>query len=363
MTNRTEARAFDKDFRIFIESKLSEWRVHKYGDWRLYLKTIVFLTAIPYFYVSILHSVTFWETALNSVGFGLSVAGAGMCIMHDASHNAFSKYKWLNTFIGFIVMNGVGADYVNWYYKHVVGHHSEPNVRHVDDDVEMGPLFCIDQNEKPKPIHRFQHIYAWPLYALLNILWIVALDFKKWISGKVGTTKIKRNIWEHIIFVFTKFVWVPFIFIYLPLHFSGFMGLICLWLIGFGLSGFVLASIFQGAHVSMDLPIEHENTYQRLSPQRHQLRETTDFDSPTFFGLLLSWFIGGLDYQVLHHLCPGISHVHYRRLAPEARKFVAEYAKKTNDPTLVYHTLPSFPATLVSHYHLLKRRGMPQKAS
>ncbi len=357
MANRNEAMAFDRDFRVFIESKLSEWEVSKYGDWRLYLKTAVFLCAVPYFYLGVLNSSNFWETALNSAGFGLSVAGAGMCVMHDASHNAFCKYKWLNKLIGFIVMNGVGADFVNWHYKHVVGHHSEPNVRNVDDDIEMGPLFCIDQNEKPKPIHRYQHIYAWPLYSLLNILWIIALDFKKWITRRVGSTKIKRTVLEHVIFVFTKFIWVPVVFIYLPLHYAGITGLLCLWFIGFALSGLVLACIFQGAHVSIDLPIEHEESYQRLSPQRHQLRETTDFDSPSFWGRILSWYIGGLDYQVLHHLCPGISHVHYRRLAPEARKFVADYAKKTNDSSLVYYTLPSFPATLKSHYYLLKRRG------
>jgi linoleoyl-CoA desaturase len=353
---------FDKDIRAYMVATMKRLNISQYGDWRLYLKTIVFFVAVPYFYLGVIHSETFLEAGLNSVGFGTAVAGAGMCVMHDCSHDAFCKYKWVNAVVGFIVMNGLGADFVNWYYKHVKAHHSEPNVKHVDDDVEMGPLFCIDQAEMPKPIHKYQHIYAWPLYALLNILWIILLDFRKWKSKKVGTTKIKRTVLGHVIFIFTKFVWVPYVFIYVPFHFSGITGLLCLWFIGFGISGLVLASIFQGAHVSMDLHIEHKDMYKSISPQRHQLRETTDFDSHTPLGLAFSWYVGGLDYQVLHHLFPWISHIHYHQLAPYARRFVKYYSMKYKEPNLVYNRLPSFPATLASHYWLLKRRGQPKVA-
>ena len=79
----------------------------------------------------------------------------------------------------------------------------------------------------------------------------------------------------------------------------------------------------------------------------HQLLNTTDFSPKS---KLFSWFIGGLNYQVEHHLFPTISHVHYKKIS----KFVAELATKYKLP---YHVEGNFFVAVRSHYRMLKMLG------
>ena len=65
---------------------------------------------------------------------------------------------------------------------------------------------------------------------------------------------------------------------------------------------------------------------------------------------LLSWFVGGLNYQVEHHLFPNISHVHYSKIAPIVESTALEF----NVP---YHNVLSFRSALAQHTRMLYRLG------
>jgi linoleoyl-CoA desaturase len=80
----------------------------------------------------------------------------------------------------------------------------------------------------------------------------------------------------------------------------------------------------------------------------HQLKTTSDFARNN---KLLSWYVGGLNFQIEHHLFPGICHIHYKQLAP----IVQETARAYNIP---YNLKPSFRAALVSHIERLKELGV-----
>jgi len=79
----------------------------------------------------------------------------------------------------------------------------------------------------------------------------------------------------------------------------------------------------------------------------HEVKSTADFASGN---KLVTWLVGGLNYQVEHHLFPRISHVHY----PAISKIVSQKCEEFNLP---YHTFPTMRAAVVSHFKLIKQLG------
>lgn len=79
----------------------------------------------------------------------------------------------------------------------------------------------------------------------------------------------------------------------------------------------------------------------------HEVTNTADF-APN--NRLLSWFIGGLNFQIEHHLFTGVCHVHYRKIAPIVRAAMEAYQ-------LPYHVQPTFRKALKAHASMLKYLG------
>ena len=63
----------------------------------------------------------------------------------------------------------------------------------------------------------------------------------------------------------------------------------------------------------------------------------------------LSWFIGGLNFQIEHHLFPNICHIHYKKLS----KIVQSTAQEFNVPYKSYKNMDA----LKSHFTLLHKLG------
>jgi len=66
---------------------------------------------------------------------------------------------------------------------------------------------------------------------------------------------------------------------------------------------------------------------------------------------LFSWFIGGLNYQIEHHLFPNICHVHYKKLSAIVKKTAEEF-------NLPYHVQPTFFDAIKIHWAMLRGLGM-----
>lgn len=115
------------------------------------------------------------------------------------------------------------------------------------------------------------------------------------------------------------------------------------------IAGMILALIFQAAHVleeteffELDENISVENNWAI-----HQMKTTSNFARK---GYLFSWYVGGLNYQVEHHLFPNICHIHYKKLAP----IIEATAKEFNVP---YHQHKTFLGALKSHFKLIHSLG------
>jgi linoleoyl-CoA desaturase len=114
-------------------------------------------------------------------------------------------------------------------------------------------------------------------------------------------------------------------------------------------SGLILSTIFQTAHVmpTLEFPLPDENGNVENNWVVHQLLTTTDYAPKS---RIFSWLVGGLNYQVEHHLFPNISHVHYRKIS----EIVKYTTQKYNQP---YYVQVNFFQAIRSHFRMLKILG------
>ncbi|HEU4469877.1 MAG TPA: acyl-CoA desaturase [Flavisolibacter sp.] len=320
------------------------------GNSHLYTKAAILLTSFFFLYT---HLVFFTPSVLwavlECVLLGVVVAGIGFNIMHDGAHGSFSRYKWVNTAAAF-TLNVLGGSSFMWNVKHNVIHHAYTNVDGVDDDIDIQPWMRMSTTQPKLAMHRYQHVYFWFLYALLYILWVFVLDYQKYFKRRVGDMPIKRmSVADHIIFWSFKLFYIG-VFVVLPIYTVGFVA----WLIGFLVfslvAGFVLSIVFQLAHTveHTHFPVPHEET-GRLEDEWaiHQLKTTANF-APR--NKLISWLVGGLNFQIEHHLFPKISHVHYKEIRRIIKQACAEY-------DVPYIEYPKMRHAVVSHVSFLKQMG------
>lgn len=292
-----------------------------------------------------------WQLFLMYIVSGFGMAGIGMGIMHDALHGSFSKNKVVNKWMG-CTMNIIGASDEIWKLQHNVLHHSFTNIEEHDDDINAPFFLRFSPHAKRNRLHAFQHFYVWFFYGLSTLSWITSKDFirlyryKK--SGLIKEQGEFRRIFSKIIL--WKLIYFAYI-LALPLMLTSFAPWITIlaFLTMHFVTGLCISTVFQTAHVMPDTSYPLPDDTGRLEHQRlvHQLATTCNFSPGNKW---FSWLIGGLNYQVEHHLFPHISHVHYRHLAPIVKRTTEEFG-------IPYYSYPNFFAALKGHYLMLRKLG------
>lgn len=346
------------EFFITLSQRVNQYfksnEIEKTGNAEMVFKTIFMLSLylIPYFALISGMATTGWGILGLYAIMGLGKAGIGLSIMHDANHGAYSSKAWVNNWLG-LTLNLVGGHAMNWKIQHNVLHHTYTNVHEVDEDISPRGILRMAPESEWKPMHKYQHYYAWFFYGLLTLAWIVAKDFMRLTRyQREGMLKKQRanagREWASLIF--TKIFYAGYIMV-LPYYLLP----VAFWqiLVGFVvmhyIAGFILSIIFQPAHVieGTEFPMPDETGNMENNWAIHQLHTTTNFGHKH---KLFSWYIGGLNYQVEHHLFPNICHVHYKKIS----KIVEQTAKEFNLP---YKSKDTFIQALAAHTRLLKTLG------
>jgi linoleoyl-CoA desaturase len=348
-----------RDFATLLNKRVGEYfrsrNISRHGNAEMFLKTMFMFTLYLLPYTLVLSGVVTGVLGYLAVVAFMSIglAGIGLSVMHDANHGAYSNKKWVNQALGYS-LNLVGANAFNWKIQHNVLHHSYTNVHEEDEDISPRGVLRLSPHSSWKSIHRFQFVYAWPLYGLMTIVWLFYKDFVRIIRYHKNGMAIKQHAniaAEWIILVISKLVYVGYIIV-LPVLFTDLVW----WQVLVGvvvmhyIAGFILAIIFQPAHVveGTEYPLPDEDNKLQDNWAVHQLRTTMNFASKS---RLFSWYVGGLNYQIEHHLFPNICHVHYRRLSAIVEQTASEFG-------LPYRSLPTFREALVGHARQLKLLGM-----
>ncbi len=202
-----------------------------------------------------------------------------MGLHYDGAHGSFSTKSWVNDLMGYS-LNAMGGSSYIWKIKHNINHHSFTNIEGMDDDIDIKPWMRVHEDQKKYWFHRFQHIYWVILYGLTYLLWIYFQDFKKYFSGKVADIPFRKmNVKEHIIFWASKLAYIG-IFLVLPIFMTGVVKTLIAYLLISVVCGFVIAIVFQLAHVVEDAQFEAPETANHKVEAEwavHQVQTTANF--------------------------------------------------------------------------------------
>jgi linoleoyl-CoA desaturase len=347
-----------RDFVTALNKRVNEYfkinGIAKHGNREMIIKTLFMFVLYLVPYTLVLTSVVTGTLGLLllTVLMGLGVAGIGLSVMHDANHGAYSSKTWVNTLVGYS-LHLLGATSFNWKLQHNVLHHSFTNVHEEDEDISPRGALRMTPHIEWKKMHKYQFIYAWFLYGLLTIVWISFKDvvrlYRYQQNGLAQSQKANLTK-EWFILILTKILYVGYTFV-LPLVLTSLLW----WQVLLGviivhyIAGFILAIIFQPAHVieGTEFPLPDENGSLENNWAVHQLHTTTNFGNNSRW---FSWYVGGLNFQIEHHLFPNICHVHYRKIAAIVQSTAQEFG-------LPYKTSKTFLGALTGHARLLRTLG------
>lgn len=350
VTFNNKNKVFFNALKANVDQYFVDNNLRKTGNWKLYLKSAILIPAAIILYLLLLLApLNLFMGILLSALFGFTLACIGFNIMHDACHGSFSTRKWVNDLFG-LSMNALGGNAFLWKLKHNIVHHTYTNIDGIDDDINNMPFMRECPTQPWKPIHRYQQYYMFFLYGFTSLFLLFITDYIKYITRKVYTTPLKpMSMNEHLIFWVSKLLYIA-ITIVIPILVLGWKP----WLLGFLVMhyvlGLTLAVVFQLAHV-----VEHaEFEVAGIEPVKienewaiHQVKTTANFAANK---RILTWILGGLNFQIEHHLFPRISHVHY----PAISKIVQQTCQQFG---LQYIYFPTLGSAVASHFRIMKQLG------
>ena len=348
----------DSEFGNIVRKRVSEYftsnGISRTGDYRIWIKIIILPVIYLAPFVLIMtnwYSSTLWAFYGLWAIMGIGLAGCGLGIMHDACHGAISKSHAVNNFIGELILGLAAGSTTNWKIQHNLLHHSYTNIDGYDEDIDPGGVMRFSPHQPVKPFYRFQVIYAWFVYGLMTFFWATFKDYlqlnrynKKGLVNKYGSTfKI-----EFLKLVLQKILYYG-LFIALPIIFLD----IAWWHVVLGwfsmhfIAGVILGCVFQPAHVvpTSEFPLPDGENKIEGDWAKYQMLTTANFAPGN---RLLSWYIGGLNYQIEHHLFPNMSHVHHRRISRIVKQTAEEYG-------VPYNSQPTFLGALANHAKTLHK--------
>lgn len=316
----------------------------KTGNRRMYIKAVVLLGCFVGIYSTLVFIQPHWFISiLLCLLFGVNLAAIGFNIMHDAGHNSFSSNKNLNTVFSYS-LNLLGGNIYFWKLKHNIAHHTYTNIEGEDHDIEI-KFMRIHHDQQLKKHHRFQRFYFPILYGISYLAWIFFQDYEKYFRQRMSSNSARFHfpLKEKVIF-WTSKLFHLFLFIVLPVLLVGWLPTLIGLLIAGSVCGMCLATVFQLAHVV------EETEFKTIDQSRveeewmiHQIQSTANFATKS---KIMTWLLGGLNFQVEHHLFPKICHIHY----PEINRIVKQTCIEHN---IKYNEFQTFWSAFRSHVGVL----------
>jgi linoleoyl-CoA desaturase len=356
MSRREQKLAFEtggefmRETRNEVELYLSSGRTRLHGRAQLYLKGVVAFTLLAGSWtILVVIRPGVPAELLSLAGVVLGTILIGFCVQHDANHGAYFRTRRLNHLLGWTADALLGFSSYAWRVKHNVAHHTYTNVDGYDDDINQTPFARLMPTQAPQPWYRLQHIYIWPLYGLMVLRWQTGGDIAALVRGRIGNSALHRpRRWDLAGLIGGKAVFVSWAVV-APLLVYPWWLVLPGYLVFTMVTSLVTATTFQLAHCVEDA--DFASPEQVVASKRpwavHEVETTVDFcpGNP-----ILTWLLGGLNYQIEHHLFPRLPHTHYPRIAEIVRRNAAKHGVR-------YTAQSSLRAALRSHQRHLRALG------
>ena len=344
--------AFQLELRRRVDEYFRSTGRRQRDCWQMYLKTAILIAGLAVSYLLLVFAAdAWWQSLPLAVLLGFAAAGVGFNIQHDGGHDAYSNHRSINKLMA-MTLDMLGGSSYFWRWKHGVIHHTYVNVTGHDTDLNLGFLGRLSPHQPRLAVHRWQHLYLWPFYGFVAIKWHFVDDFRRLIAGQIGAYRVPRPAGADLVFLIAGkaafFTWAFGIPLLLhPAH---------VVLVHYAIAGLVLgialSVVFQVAHcveeAAFPLPSGGTGRIERAWAI-HQVETSADFSRPS---RVVAWLLGGLNFQIEHHLFPKISHVNY----PAISKLVEQTCR---DFGVAYTEHTSFREGVTAHFRWLRRMGMP----
>ncbi len=319
----------------------------------MYLKTVLILVwTLASYSLLMFAAVNWWQAILLAIGLALGMGGIAFNIQHDANHGGYSRNRRVNQCLRLCLDLIGGSSYV-WYWKHNIVHHTYTNVSGLDVDVDIEPFLRLAPDQKHKWYHRGQHVYIWFLYGLLPVNWQFWADYRDLMNGHVGGQPFPKPSKGELAITLTGKAFFYFWSLVLPLLLHPTLAVLGLYALTSFTLGIVLTTVFQLAHCVEEadlLTVDRDAPVLPVAWAEHQVRTTANFAPGS---RILTWYLGGLNYQIEHHLFPKVCHIHYPALSPIVAQTCREYG-------IPYQSHSTLWQALMSHLSRLRRLGQPE---
>ena len=336
-----------------VDLYFSEKKLSKHANGEMILKSVILISLyiLPFIFLLVFQP-SFPASLLLWFIMGTGIAGIGMSVMHDANHGAYSKNSKINYLMGH-TLNLVGGSAFNWKLQHNILHHTYTNIATVDEDIKDRLVLRFSPHTNVKFYHQIQYVYAFFFYGLLTLYWVLAKDivqFPMFIKNGTNANTKQENRVTFAKLVAVKLIYffmilvVPVVFFHIP------FGQVLLgFLLMHFVSGIILTVVFQLAHTveGTSHPLPNDKNIIENDWAIHQMETTVNFARKN---KLLSWYVGGLNFQVEHHLFPRICHVHYPQIAEIVKATAEEFG-------VPYMENETFGQAIQSHINTLQRFG------
>lgn len=321
----------------------------------MYAKSALIFAAFVATYVLLVFVATVWWLVVPlAVLLALTIVGIGFNVMHDASHGAYSESPLVNRLMS-MSLDLVGGSSHFWHWKHVVFHHAFVNVVGYDTDINLAGFGRLTPHHPQAWVYRWQHWYVWLLYGAMAMKWHLYDDFRLAINGRMGEHVVPGPRGRQLaIFVAGKIAFFTLAF-GLPLLFHPLWVVGGVYLLTAFVLGLVLGTVFQLAHCveQADFPRENSPGCIENAWAVHQVETTVDFARGS---AAVSWLLGGLNFQIEHHLFSRMCHVNYPAIAPVVEQTCAEFGVR-------YNRNVTMAGAVRSHYRWLRRMGSAATAA
>ncbi len=346
----TQHRNFQKTLNERVNAYLRDNNIPARDVPAMYLKTVVVLAwwLGTYLLLMLGHFSPLVNVAVCLV-WAMSIASVGFNVMHDANHGAFSNNPRINKLMS-LSAEMLGMSGFRWRIKHNVWHHTYTNIVGFDDDVETFGLMRLTPRAPWKPLFRAQVWYFPVIYSFIAFDFFLR-DFMMVLFGKSDANHVypKMDTVDKITFWAGKLFFVVIMFVFPLLVFPWWQVLIGFVMVMLTV-GLVMGVVFQLAHINGDAAFpDPVGSPQHIENEWavHQIETTADF-APR--NRLLNFYIGGLNYQIEHHLLPHVCHLNYPRLAPIVRATCEEFGIR-------YIRYPTWREAFACHLRELRLLG------
>jgi fatty acid desaturase len=239
---------------------------------------------------------------------------------HDAGHRQIFRSRRANDLVGLVHANLlVGVSFDWWVGKHN-RHHSNPNHEDLDPDISITALAFTDDQASSKHglvrlIARYQGWLFFPLL-LLEAAHLHLASVKATLQGSGRTNTVEGLLLAHV----AGFA-AALVLVLSPLQAVAFV------VVQQGLFGLYLGCSFAPNHKGMPTLTEADE----LDFLRRQVLTSRNVRGSR----LVDFVLGGLNYQIEHHLFPNMPRPNLRRAQPLIRAFCQQHGLNYTEASLV----------------------------